>query len=346
MISIKEFLNPHKAPEPKHDLIDALTQMGRMLLDAVATYTVRGTDADLEDFRRKLNRLTRQMDTEQSPMTVLGITSDAVEALETYCERTAKYNREQRAERQSMVGMLTETVAELAGQSESAVGRLQSIEKELGRASELNDIRALKASLGESLQAVRAAAAHHRNTSAATVERLRAQIVVARAQAADEPRPPVHIPGDLDLAPEPFDALVESPPASFVAVVRLRRADHIASRFGESVRLRMLAMIGTQLKTMVGPTDRLLRWKGTSFVMFLNTRETVGQVRACLAQLVAILNQQYIEVGSKTSLLSIGADWVVFSQADHPTLEAVFTEVDAFLANTPQDGSATAVVSR
>jgi GGDEF domain-containing protein len=286
------------------------------------------------------------MDTEQSPMSVLGMTSDAVEALETYCERTAKYNRAQREERQSMVAMLTETVAELAGQSESAVGRLQSIEKELGKASELNDIRALKASLGESLQAVRAAAAHHRNTSAATVERLRAQITVARARAADEPRPPVHSLGDLDLVPEPLDVLGESPSAAFVAVVRLRRADHIASRFGESVRLRMLTMIGTQLKTMVGPTDRLLRWKGTSFVIFLNSRETIGQVRACMAQLVAILNQQFIEVGSKTSLLSIGADWVVFSQADHPTLEAVFTEVDAFLSNVTQDGAGETAVSR
>jgi hypothetical protein len=80
--------------------------------------------------------------------------------------------------------------------------------------------------------------------------------------------------------------------------------------------------------------------------MFLKSMESIGQVRACLAQLVSILNQQYIEVGSKTSLLSIGADWVVFSQADHPSLEAVFTEVDAFLANTPQDGAAVPAASR
>lgn len=56
-----------------------------------------------------------------------------------------------------------------------------------------------------------------------------------------------------------------------------------------------------------------------------------------------MINQQYIEVGSKTSLLSIGVDWVVFSQADHSTLEAVFTEVDAFLANTTPSASPAAV---
>jgi hypothetical protein len=38
-------------------------------------------------------------------------------------------------------------------------------------------------------------------------------------------------------------------------------------------------------------------------------------------------------VGNKSAMLSVGVDWVVFRQADHPSLEAVFTEVDAFLAN-------------
>ena len=46
--------------------------------------------------------------------------------------------------------------------------------------------------------------------------------------------------------------------------------------------------------------------------------------------------QQYIEVGRKSALLSVGVDWIVFPQAGRSSLEAVFTEVDAFLANTRQ----------
>jgi hypothetical protein len=45
-------------------------------------------------------------------------------------------------------------------------------------------------------------------------------------------------------------------------------------------------------------------------------------------------SQQYIEVGSKSVLLSVGVDWVLFPQADHPSLESIYNEVDAFLANT------------
>jgi len=340
MISIKQFLDARRNdPAPKHDLPDALTEMGRLLLDGMATYVVRGTDADVEVFRRKLTRLMRQMEGPQSAMSVLGVTSDAVEALETYCENTAKYNREQREERQSMVAMLTEAVADLAGKTDASVGRLQTIEKQLERASELDDIRALKTSLGESLQAVRETAAYHRNNSAATLELLRAQITTGRKLAAEDPKPLVFSPDELDFIPEPLDIPVESSSAGYVAAVRLRRAEHIASRFGEPVKLQMLAMIGTQLKTLLGPNDRLLRWKGASFVMFLNSREPIAQVRASLVRIVAKLSQQYIEVGTKTSLLSVAVDWIVFSQADRASLEAVFTEVDTFLSNVTQISS-------
>jgi len=41
-------------------------------------------------------------------------------------------------------------------------------------------------------------------------------------------------------------------------------------------------------------------------------------------------------VGRKSALLSVGVDWIVFPQAGRSSLEEVFTEVDAFLANTRQ----------
>jgi GGDEF domain-containing protein len=337
MISIKQFLEQRgKGSGPKHDLVDALGQMGRLLLDAMATYVVRGTEADVEVFRRQLNRLARQMEGPQTAMTVLGATSDAVEALETYCESTAEYHRLQRVERQSMVAMLTATVADLAGQTDVSVGRLHTIEKQMERAQELDDIRALKANLGESLNALREAAAQQRSTSVATMEQLRNQIAMARMQVAENPKAPARTQGEIEFVHERSGSEAEPGATTYVAAVQLRRAEHIASRFGEPVRHRMLGMIGTQLKTMLRPGDRLLRWKGSAFVMFLNSRESIGQIRTRLADTVSITSQQYIEVGSRTSLLSVGVDWIVFPQADHSSLEEVFTEVDTFLANFGQ----------
>ena len=103
------------------------------------------------------------------------------------------------------------------------------------------------------------------------------------------------------------------------------------------MKYQMLTVIATQLKTLLGPNDRLLRWKGTSFVMFIKSTEALHEIRTRLAEAVAATGQQYIEVGRKSALLSVGMDWIVFPQANRPSLEAIFAEIDAFLANPKQN---------
>ena len=120
--------------------------------------------------------------------------------------------------------------------------------------------------------------------------------------------------------------------SSYVAAFRLQRADHIALRFGDHAKRQMLSLLSQSLKTVLGPKDRLLRWKGTSFVMFLESAAAIQDVRARLSEAVAATGQHYIEVGKKSALLSVGVDWTVFTQAQCGSLDAVFTEVDSFLA--------------
>jgi GGDEF domain-containing protein len=341
MISIKRFLEPPRdGPVPDRSLVRALIQMARLLLDAMADHVVRGSDADFRSLRQILSELTHRMDGPQSAMTLLGIASDAAEALDTYCQHTTAYHRERHEERQSMIAMLTDTLADISGQIDASVARLQAIGKQVEKASELDDIRALRASLGESLQALREAAAQQRSNSTATVERLRGQIAMARKSTPDGPqhsedaKDPAGRNGILDLLSEATNDLgVESLTASYVAAFRLQRAEHIANRFGETVKHQMLNLIATELKTVLGPQDRLLRWKGTSFVMFINSTAAIPEIRSRLAKAVAATSQQYIEVGRNSALLSVGMDWIVSPQAGRP-LDAVFTEVDAFLANT------------
>jgi GGDEF domain-containing protein len=238
-----------------------------------------------------------------------------------------------------MIAMLTETVADLSGQTDVSVARLQAIEKQVELASELNDIRTLKTQLGDSLHALREAAAQQRSSSAATVARLRGQIAKSRQPTSDHPKEPPKTPVDdaaAGLMPEPSDDPAEPVPTSYVAAFKLQRADHIASRFGEAAKTQMLSLIAAKLKTVLGPSDRLLRWKGTSFVMFIDSPETIQDVRVRLAGVVAETSQQYIEVGRKSTLLSVGVDWIVFPQSGRANLDVVFAEVDSFLANTRQ----------
>lgn len=104
----------------------------------------------------------------------------------------------------------------------------------------------------------------------------------------------------------------------------------------------MLAHVSETLKSVLGPKDRLLRWKGTSFVMFLNSTATINEIRVLMTDTVARTGQHYIELGKKTALISIGVDWIVFRQDQCPSLDAVFTEVDSFLVREPAANTAVA----
>ncbi|MEI9975338.1 MAG: hypothetical protein WDO73_26715 [Ignavibacteriota bacterium] len=46
---------------------------------------------------------------------------------------------------------------------------------------------------------------------------------------------------------------------------------------------------------------------------------------------VAATGKQYFELGSKSALLAVGVDWVIFPHPSDMSLEAVFAEVEAFL---------------
>ncbi|MEI9975337.1 MAG: hypothetical protein WDO73_26710 [Ignavibacteriota bacterium] len=115
MISFKRFLDQARNKDkPDRDLMESLAQMGSVLMDAMATHAVRGRPSDFRVLRSALQDLIRQVSTPQSPLEVLGISSDAVDALETYCQNTTEYLRQEREQLNSMVSLLTATVADLS----------------------------------------------------------------------------------------------------------------------------------------------------------------------------------------------------------------------------------------
>jgi GGDEF domain-containing protein len=347
MISIKRFLDQRRNPSAaERDMLAALTQMGRMLLDGMARTVVHGRETDWNTLHQTFGEIAQRMEAPQSTLGLLSISSDAVEALETYCQETSEYFREGKEQMRSMVAMLTATVGDLSGQTDASVARLQAIEKAIEQASELSDIQDLRSNLESCLLALRETAAQQRARSAVTEQRLREHIEVAEKRTAEEYKHGSFGPGGIDLAPEPPDGPLEEVPTSYVAAFKLQRAEHIAKRFGEPVRRQMLATIGTELKKVLGPDDKLLRWKGTSIVVFISSTATAGEIKARLYGAVAATGQQYVELGRKSALLAVGVDWILFPQSDHPSLEAALGEVDAFLAGAKAEASPPAAAQR
>jgi len=95
------------------------------------------------------------MDEPPAALGLLEIASEATEALEEYGQRTTEYLHGLHEQMQTMLSMLTDTLADILGRSDASVARLHAIEQQIERASELDDMRALSSSLQSCLMALR-----------------------------------------------------------------------------------------------------------------------------------------------------------------------------------------------
>ena len=266
--------------------------------------------------------LMSRLDTADSPVALLAVATDALENYTLDIQGACEFFAEHNSQMASMVAMLTQTLAEVSGHSDASVGRLHEIEQQIEHASGLDNIRALRESLATCLTSVKEAVVQQRKATESTVERLRDQIKRA-------PQPPVEVAPPRQ--PVSSSVLGEEAPGEYVAAFKLQRADHILIKFGETARNQMLAFIGEGLKAVQGPNDRLMRWKGPNFVMFLSSADNLQGIRRRLSAAVSKIGQSYIEVGKNAALLAVGVDWIVFPQSQYASLDILFAEVDLFL---------------
>jgi hypothetical protein len=312
-------------------MLQAALQANRLLIDAIAASTVRAREEDMQALVSTATRALRTLENLDSPLSLLECASQVVEAMALHSAQTADYLSGQSEQMQSIIGMLTDTLADVSGQHTDNITRLQAIEQQIEQVSELDDMKALTASLGDCLEAVRDAAARQRRASASTMDRLQSGLDSAQDRMAAKRAAASRSHSEIDLMPESSEP--DTAITSFVAAFKLHRAEHIAARFGEGTKQRMLSLLSAPLKATMGPVDRLLRWKGASFVLFRSSPMSLAQIRAELAEVVSRTGEHYVDVGTRSALLPVVIDWTVFPQSKRASLEAVFSEVDDFLAS-------------
>ena len=330
MISIRRLLERPDTAAAGSELLEASSQLRGLLLAAIADRAQCGKEAETGIFDLSVRDLLRRLEAAAAPMDLATIATQALRAVEHFTRRTTEHLREQGSQMQSMVAMLTDTLADVSGQSEASIARLQAIERQIERASSLDDIPALRASLASCLAGVKEAAVQQRKAAVTTVERLHDHI-------KSLPQSPIGV-----AAPSGGTRPPPAGTAEYVAAFKLQRADNILTRFGEGVRDQMLSVIAEGLRSVQGTRDRLMQWKGASFVMLLNSSESVAALQRRYSAVVAKIGQRYVEVGKNSALLAVGVDWVVYPQARYPSLEAVFGEVDAFLSGEARNEKKTA----
>ena len=331
MISIKSYLERLSRPVSSQtgqacqtdDLSPALRQALRILLAGLPFES-----ADRTKGRSTIDGLLTRLDGALRPFEVLEIADEALAAIEEDAKAARDHRRGRNEELQAMISMLAETVASISVQKDSSVTRLKQIEQQIERATVLEDVRALKATLSDCLAAVREASRQQQLQSTASVERLETQIRSSKAYLAPPPEAPA-------AESEPFmDDDPEPQEIAYAAIFLLDRADLISRRYGESVRTEVVAFVRQHFKKMLMPKDRFIRWNGAAFVVLLQRKGSTDDVYAELRSVASLGRSQYFDVGDRSVLLDTSLTWTVFPQTDFASPDLFFKAVDDFIKQT------------
>lgn len=331
-ISLKRYLSG-----ADQELAESFQRMTLLLLEAIRLHAVVGEPDEHQRFQQDIAKLENKLQEDFSPQQVLVVAGAVARALEDYNQRTTRFIRMQSAELQGMLAMLTETVAAISAGSERTVTRLQTIEKQLERASMLEDIRTLKARLSECLLAVREEARQQREETARTIAELRNEIRRAQQrQSAVAPAKPNAVPQGMGRA-EAEAALaraVEQRLHAYAAVFVLERFDLISGRFGPNAAEQLARFFRHHLTQGILSSDAVFRWSNASFLVLMERAGSLEEARAEVQRVASVRLEWTLQIGTRTVLLPVSSRWAVIPVYQFPSLRLVVEEIDTVVAGT------------
>jgi GGDEF domain-containing protein len=340
-ISLRKYLE--NRPE---QMMGALHRMVRLLLEAIDVHAIRGDSADYEKFRKDVASILESLAATPTACEVLVLAGKTVKSLEEYNSRTGKVVEQQRAELQATIAMLTKAMAAVAAGSQTTVGRLEEIERELETASQLEDFQSAKARMAECLHGLRAEIGRQKIESTHQVTELRAVIEKSSDPGASWTKGEVArtdpITGLLErpAAEAALAAAVKQGQAVYAAVFVLERLDLVNSRFGREVGDQVLAFFHEHVARSLTERDRLFRWTGPALIVVVERDVPMHKVREEMSRIVSSRLSKSVMIAGRPVLLAVPSNWMVFAAHEVRRLQQLLQNIDAFVEGNSR-GAAT-----
>lgn len=328
-ISIKKFLDSR--PD---QVAGALLRLVQLLLQGIETHAVKGDAADYQKFKEDMQKVQEELGEQPAASEVLVLAGGVIKLLEEYNNRTSKFIHAQCAELQAIVGMLTKTMTTVASGSEGSITRLQSIEKQLHKASMIEDFQTAKLRMAECLDTLRVEIVHQREESAQTVSSLKGEIEKWQERTVAKPGQRTGQPSGVPERAEAEAALVAAAKENrrvFAVIFVVERVSLVNSRFGYAVGDQLLQFFAEHLARSFSSSDKLYRWSVPSFLLLVERRESAEKVRAEIMRVTSQRLSQTVQVGARSVLLPVAANWTMFPVLEIRPIQSLFQQLDGFV---------------
>ncbi len=305
-----------------------------VILEAVACHAVEADPGERLTFQTSLRQLVKRMEDSKTSDGTLVLAGEAIHTIETYHRGVQRSIGSQMKELQAIVSLFMRSMLQLSKGSAASAATLRHLERQIENASQAEDLRTIKAQLEQSLATICNEATEQERRSEQIHGQIRETMSRPEAAAMSE------AVGDLDMATglpnfesaqTALRAAIADGTKTFAVLLCVDRVEAINSRFGASVGDRVLMTFGQHLAQRFSQSDRLLRWRGPSFLALIDRKGPETTVRAEVARVASARLEQQIELAGRSVLLPVAASWMLTSIAAS-TPEEITQKLDAFAA--------------
>jgi GGDEF domain-containing protein len=314
MTTLKSYLFPDNGPEVE----SSYRRMMDLFLQAISLHAVEGDQTEFERFRSDMAAFGNRLTADLSLSNRLLVVGEVIRALGEYNRHTSKFLSIQSTELQKMIAMLTRTVIAVGTSSETSVARLQEIEKTMEQARFLDDIRSVKAQLGDCLERVRGEATRHKAEGKALVETLQQQLADSKDLSAGASRAvnldPATGLADKAEAQRALEQAANSQEVSgkFVLIAVVNRMRAVNARFGYNIGDQILGMVAEYFRRSLPAEDKLCRWQGPALLAILSRKVSLTLVRHEIRRFAEARLEKTFVVGERSIMLPVSTSWTVF----------------------------------
>lgn len=328
-------INPFKKLSYTLEAAEAYLRTTQLLLQAIGLHAIEGDPQEYATFRTTIEGLQSKV-AENTPLAEgLLAVGAAAKAMHDYGIRTTRFIKAQSAEWQELVRMLIGAIDDLDPTAAQST-RLRDINWKIGKAVAAEEIRDLRKTIAEYLEAIRNEITRTSEKSTTALPggpEARPDKTIGNGTTVNANQQPNSVAG-LPARPEAEAAIHEcrrNGNSSFAVLFVIDRLRYVNSRFGGQIGERITALFLERLVSALSDEDRLFRWGESSFISLLENRDSEGAVRR---QIERILFKRLVEsftIKDQSVMLPISATWTVVPIAEM-NCEAIVSSLDSFVA--------------
>jgi len=297
------------------------------LLDHIAVHILTGEGA--ADLRSRLARNRARVRPGLSSEEGSGIDTAVRGILARHAARTQETEQRTALEMQHMVGVLNQALTVVAGGGERSVSRLQKIQGALHRASSMQDMAGLRASLSDAVQMVHEEARQERETAARDLATFGTE--VARVRELVRGNAAGGLPAREAGAEALRNALEVSGPGECLLLVAFvfSQLQGIVQRYGPDVVDELFFQLIRERIQPLAPSSVAFRWTPFSLVNLVRGGPDPDRLKDSLLALNRAPLVHRVSLGNRTAVLKVGLAHLILD-ARAGDAAALTAELDVF----------------